>query len=46
MTVNLNALNLTVKLGDRRLPPLSDFPAWMALTKYLDAVLGPIESGN
>lgn len=38
--VNLDATKFTVKLGDRRLPPFRDFPAWAALTNYLGALLG------
>lgn len=39
--VNLDATKFTVKLGDRRLPPFSDFPAWAALTNFLGATLPP-----
>lgn len=34
--------NLTVKLGDGRIPRLRDIPASAALARYLDFILGPI----
>lgn len=44
--ISLDASNITIRLGDRRLPPFSEFPAWAALTEYLAMILGPIEPGK
>lgn len=44
--ISLDASRVTVRLGDIRLPKLRDLPATAALGRFLDAVLGPIESGK
>jgi hypothetical protein len=44
--INLDASNITVRLGDLSLPTNAEFPAWMALARYLDGTLGPIETGK